>query len=365
MKTLVVIAILAAVAAFAGETVTVGDIEPPSPYNAKWNLFRSGEVRCDRAGLDCYGSNDNAFLIYQGSAINLAGYDGVEMYISYMQEAADDGDYCQLFLAGEDHNYTPFYTFENDADGGAVMLMLDKYYGARELGIEFVWVSDETGVAKGFRLYDLEIYGINWGQGEYENIFTWDATSDVTGHQHIGVDWMLIHPNMNCLSFEYGADPDTQGWWAVDNVDLTAGGVSVLPLQAGGYGVEDFESGGWHQYQIGGLPGEWEIDTDHATGDMFGANWQCDSAAHPGWGYKAETFSPWAVLENDQMIGVDFDTWFHPLGVGEYAKLGVYSSGSDERLMYLEMFHNLYDWYAGDYGYEVTETSWGAIKASF
>jgi|GEM_PF-1867988 len=366
MKTFLVIAILAATAAFAGETVTAGNIEPPSSYNAKWNLFRSGEVRCDRAGQDCYGSNDNASLTYIGSAINLAGYDGVQMYIGYMQEVADDGDYCQLFLAGEDHHYTLFHTFENsDFEGGAVRLMLDKYYGTRELCIKFIWVSNDTGVARGFRIYDLEISGINWGQGDYEKIFTWDATHDVTGHQSIGIDWMLLQPNMNCLAFEYGADADSQGWWTIDNVELVADGESVLPLQVGGYGVEDFSHGGWYQYQYGGLPGGWEIDTDHTTGDMFGENWQCDSAAHPGWGYYAETFSPWVAVFDAQMVSVDFDTWFHPAGTDEYASLSCYSSGSDERLMYLEMFHDLNDWLTSDHGSDVAETSWGAIKAGF
>jgi len=229
----------------------------------------------------------------------------------------------------------------------------------------FVWVSNETGVARGFRLYSIEIYAINCGEGDYTNIFTWDPTEDVTGHQAIGLADFLLWGTMNCLSFEYGTDLDTQGWWAVDNVELTVNGESILPLKVGGYGVEDFESGGWYQDQHGGLPGEWEVGTDHATGDMSGMNWQCDSAAHPDWGYKAETFSPWVMVQGVNTATVDFDTWFHPAGADDYASLGCYSSGSDMRLLYSELFHDLGDWYAYDGGHDVAETSWGAIKAGF
>jgi hypothetical protein len=362
MKTIVLLAVLAAAAAFAGETVSVVEIEPPTEYNAHWNLFREGELRCDRVGLDVYGSNDCASLFYMGPNINLCGYDGVRMSINYMQETADFGDYCTLYLSDEDYHYTLSHTFEDNDSPGYANLMLDDFYGVRDLHIYFVWVSNATGVARGFRLYSIEITGVNWGEGEYTNIFTWDATDDVTGHQTLDVSDM--GGNMNCLAFEYGTDSDTQGWWAVDNVEITADGESVLPRQAGGYGVEDFESGGWYQDQHG-LSGEWETDTDHATGDMSGANWQCDSAAHPGWRYEAETLSPWFQVHGLVNKVCEFDTWFHPVGTDEYASLGVYSSVHGERLMFLEQFHNLDDWYAGDDGHDVAETSWGAIKASF
>jgi hypothetical protein len=365
MKPIVLLVVLAAAATFAGEAVSVDTLEPPTEYNAHWNLFREHELRCDRVGLDVYGCNDCASLYYMGQPINLAGYDGVRMSINYMQEAADSGDYCVLYLGDEDHHYTLFHTFEGTDGPEYANFMLDDYYGVRDLHMYFVWVSDATGVDKGFRLYSIEITGINWGEGEYyENIFTWDSSSDVTGHQSIGVDWMLLHPNMNCLSFEYGADSDTQGWWAIDNVELLADGESVLPLQAGGYGVEDFESGGWYQDQHG-LAGEWETDTDRTTGDMSGANWQCDSAAHPGWLYEAETLSPWVDISDANMITVEFDTWFHPVGPGEYASLGIYSSGSDEHLMWLEQFEDLDDWLTDEDGSDIVETSWGEIKASF
>jgi hypothetical protein len=363
MKTLVFVCILAAAACLAANSVSIGP-EPSSEYNAQWNLFRSGEVRCDRAGQNCYGSNDDAEMFYKGDAINLAGYDGVRMDIVYMQAAADDGDYCQLWLAGEDHHYNNvFHTFENSEDVRHLYLMLDGYYGVRDLGIKFVWVSDESGVARGFRVYSIEITGIRWGEGEYTNIFTWDATSDVTGHQTFDVGEMR-YSNMACLSFEYATDLDTQGWWAIDNVDLKADGESVLPLQAGGYGVEDFGSGGWYQDRHG-LSGEWEIGTDHDTGDMSGSNWQCDSAARPGWWYEAETFTPWVAISGANEVDVDFDTWFHPVGAGESASLGLYGSGYDERNMFFEGFDDLRDWYTFDDGSNVTETSWGAIKAGF
>jgi hypothetical protein len=362
MKTLVLFAVLAVAAALAGEAVSVGEVEPPTEYNARWNLFRQNEVRCDRVGLDVYGCYDCASLYYMGQPINLAGYDGVKMSIDYMQEAADAGDYCVLYLGDEDHHYTLFHTFEDTEDPSGVNLMLDEYYGVRNLHIYFVWVSDGSGVARGFRLYEIGIEGINWGEGEYTNIFTWDD-DDVTGHQSVGVDWMLFSGNMNCLAFEYGTDSDAQGWWALDNVELLADGESVLPLQGGGYGVEDFESGGWYQDRHG-LSGEWEIDTDRTTGDMSGANWQCDSAAHPGSPYQAETLSPWLDIGSANMITLFFDTWFHPGGTGEYASLGCYSTRAGH-LMWLEQFEDLDDWHTDDDGSNLVETSWGAIKAGF
>ena len=363
MKILVLFTALAASAVMAGETVSVGPVEPPTEYNAKWNLFRGGEVRCDRVGFDVYGCNDDSYLKYSGTPINLAGYDGARMTIIYMQETADDGDYCMLYLDDGDQQYTLFHTFE-DTDGvGGVTLMLDDFYGTRNLGICFEWISDSTGVDKGFRLYNIEITGVNWGEGDYTNLFTWDSSDDVTGHQTVGIDWMLFGGNMNCLSFEYGTDSDAQGWWAMDNVELTANGESVLPRQAGGYGIEDFESGGWYQDRHG-LPGEWEIDTDHDTGDMSGANWQSDSAAHPGSPYQAETLSPWLDIGSANMITLLFDTWFHPGGTGEYASLGCYSIRAGH-LMWREYFPDLSNWDTHDYGDDVAETSWGAIKASF
>jgi hypothetical protein len=358
----VLLLVLAVSLALAGSVVSVGEVEPPTEYNAHWNLFRVNEVRCDRVGLNVYGSNDYATMYFVGQPINLRGYDGVVMHLAYMQEAADDGDYCELYLGGEDHHYTLFHTFE-DTDGPSyVNLMLDDYYGVRDLEMKFVWVSDATGVARGFRVYEIEIYGVNWGEGEYAEIFTWDSSDDVTGHQTIYVDWMLPGPHMDCLSFEYGTDSDAQGWWAIDNVELIADGESVLPLQAGGYGVEDFSAGGWHQDQHG-LSGRWEIGTDHATGDMSGDNWQCDSAARPGWRYQAETFTPWVAGGGDRTFTLEFDTWYHPVGTGEHASLGCYIA--DITLLYIENFHDLDDWHISDYGEELVETSWGAIKAGF
>ncbi|MCX7022510.1 MAG: hypothetical protein NTW26_09615 [bacterium] len=364
MKTIVVGVILAVSACLAGNAVSIGP-ETSSEYNAQWNLFRQGEVRCDRVGQNCYGCNDDTTLYYTGTAINLAGYDGVRMNIVYMQDAADDGDYCQLWLAGEDHYYYNLvHTFENSEDVCSLDLMLDGYYGVRDLGIKFEWVSDGSGVDRGFRVYSIAITGVSWGEGDYTTIFTWDASDDVTGHQSIGIDWMLFHANMNCLSYKYTADADSQGWWAIDNVQLMADGESVLPLQGGGYGIEEFENGGWYQDRHG-LPGGWETDSDHRTGDMYSLNWQCDSAAHSGWQYEAETITPWVALSGANEVGVDFDTWFHPVGAGESASLGLYGSGSYERTMYLEFFDDFKDWHTFDYGSNVTETSWGAIKAGF
>jgi hypothetical protein len=210
-------------------------------------------------------------------------------------------------------------------------------------------------------VYGIEIYACVWGEGTYTNIFTWGATNDVTSHQNIDVSDMR-DSIMSCLAFEYATDLDTQGWWAVDNVELVADGVSVLPRQAGGYGVEDFENGGWNQDQHG-LSGEWETGTDHATGDMSGANWQCDSAARPGWRYEAETFTPWVAGGGERTFTLDFDTWYHPVGTGESASLGWYEA--DVTPLFIDNFHDLDNWNIGDYGENVVDTSWGAIKAGF
>ncbi|HUT98596.1 MAG TPA: hypothetical protein VM054_05925 [bacterium] len=361
MKPLVVIAILAAAAAFAGETVSVGEIEPPTQYNAKWYLFRESEVRCDREGLNVYGSNDCASLWYMGQPINLSGYDGVLMSISYSQKTADAGDNCQLYLDYDDYHDILVHTFE-DTDGpyGSLDLMLDDYYGVRDLKIVFVWRSNLIGVDEGFHLHIIEIRGVNWGEGKYTNIFTWDSPDDVTGHQSIDMSGMV--GNMSCLAFEYGTKVDPQGWWAIDNVEVIAEGKSILPLQAGGYGVEDFSSGGWYQ-DLHGRPGEWEIDTDHVTGDMSGENWQCNSDAHPGSPYRAETLSPWFSVQGLANKGTVFDTWFSPMDTGDYASFGFYKAIGD--LIFLDDFKDLHDWYIGESGDDVAETSWGAIKAGF
>jgi hypothetical protein len=358
MKTLFFITVLAAAACLAGNAVSVGP-EPSSEYNAHWYLFRGGEVRCDREGLNVYGSNDYEYLGYIGQVINIHGYDGVVIRIDYMQETADEGDYCTFYAFDPDFERVLEYKFE-DGDG-TVQLMLDGLYGIRDLEFGFKWVSDETGVAKGFRVYGIEIYACVWGEGTYTNIFTWGATNDVTSHQNIDVSDMR-DSIMSCLAFEYATDLDTQGWWAVDNVELVADGVSVLPRQAGGYGVEDFENGGWNQDQHG-LSGEWETGTDHATGDMSGANWQCDSAARPGWRYEAETFTPWVAGGGERTFTLDFDTWYHPVGTGESASLGWYEA--DVTPLFIDNFHDLDNWNIGDYGENVVDTSWGAIKAGF
>jgi hypothetical protein len=193
------------------------------------------------------------------------------------------------------------------------------------------------------------------------NIFTWDADDDVTGHQTLEVEEMPSG-NFNCLAFEYGTDLDTQGWWAIDNVELIADGESILPLQGGGYGVEDFENGGWYQDQHG-LSGEWELGTDHATGDMSGENWQCDSAARPGWRYEAETLSPWIRFSHDSDVTIEFDTWWSPKGSDEYASLGYYTYRGHSVFNY--SFHDLDDWELDDDGSNLVETTWGAIKAGF
>jgi len=358
MKTLVILTVLFAVAAWAGNAVSV-EPTPPTEYNAHWQLIADGVVACVRDGLNVYGSNDSAGLVYMGSPINILGYDGVMVRIHYSQESADPGDYCTLYVSDSDYEYIIEHTFE-DNDGAYLDLMLDGLYGTRNLKIAFQWVSDATGVDKGFRLNSIEMYGCIWGEGDYTNIFTW-GTDEVTGHQTFDVTDMK-YGMMSCLAFEYGTDLDTQGWWALDNVDLTYDGESILPRQAGDYGVEDFESGGWYQDRHG-LSGEWETDTDHAAGDMSGANWQCDSAANPGSLYEAETFTPWVAGGGTGTFTLDFDTWFNPAGTGEYASLGYYTG--DVYDLYFEYFHDLSDWFAGDYGEDVVDTSWGAIKAGF
>ena len=361
MKTLGLIAVLAVSAVMAANAVSVDTIEPPTEHNAHWYLYADSHVRCDREGLNVYGSNDCASLRYIGQPINLCGYDGVLMRIDYFQVTADEGDYCELYLGDDDDHYTLVHTFE-DTDGHAyVSLMLDDYYGTRDLQIFFVWVSDLSGVDKGFRMFSIEICGVLWGEGEYTNVFTWGSPDDVTGHQTLDVSEM--GGTMVCLAFEYGTEVDQQRWWAIDNVEILADGKSVLPLQAGGYGVEDFSSGGWYQDRHG-LPGEWEIDTDHATGDMSGENWQCDSDAHPGSPYQAETLSPWFRVHGEKTVICEFDTWFSPMDAGDYASFGFYDSSAGD-LMFFEQFHDLDDWYAHDSGSNVVLTSWGAIKANF
>ncbi|MCX7022914.1 MAG: hypothetical protein NTW26_11720 [bacterium] len=360
MKALALFVILVAAACLAGNALSVGSVEPPTEYNAHWQLIHDGVVGCVRDGLDAYGSNDSAGLVYMGPSINIHGYDGVLLRIQYSQVSADPGDYCTLYVYDSDYEHYLTHIFE-DEDSGYVDLMLDGLYGTRDLSIAFDWVSDETGVDEGFRLNSIEMYGSIWGEGEYTPIATLGATNDVTDHQTFDVTEMK-YSMMSCLSFEYATDLDTQGWWAVDNVDLKEDGESILPRQAGGYGVEDFENGGWYQDQHG-LSGEWEIGTDHATGDMSGANWQCDSAANPGSSYQAETFTPWVAGGGTGTFTLDFDTWYHPMGTGEYASLGYY--GANVYDVYFEYFHNLDDWDTLDYGEDVVDTSWGAIKASF
>ncbi|MCX7022650.1 MAG: hypothetical protein NTW26_10345 [bacterium] len=363
MKTLVFFTVLAAAVCLAGNAVSVSP-EPPSEYNAHWRLISDGLVGCVRDGTNVYGSNDNAYLSFSGftdNPISIYGYDGVLMRINYSQESADDGDYCTVYVYDSDFECCLAHEFEDTDGTRTAQLMLDGLYGTRDLRIDFKWVSDSTGVDEGFRMHDIEISGCVWGEGEYTNIFTWGESNDVTDHQNLDVTDMR-YGNMSCLAFEYSTDLDTQGWWAVDNVDLTADGESILPLQAGGYGVEDFENGGWHQDQHG-LSGEWETDTDHAAGDMSGANWQCDSAANPGSLYEAETFTPWVAGGGTGTFTLDFDTWFHPLGTGESASLGFYEADVDT--VYHEVFHDLDDWITDDYGSNVVDTSWGAIKASF
>ncbi|MCX7021055.1 MAG: hypothetical protein NTW26_02050 [bacterium] len=360
MRTLVFLTVLAVVSCLAGDAVSVGPA-PPSEYNAHWRIVPGAGVGCVRDDLFVYGSNDAAGMMYVGQNINLCGYDGVSISIQYSLETADEGDYAEVALQ-DGIQYYQLCTFEGNTGGvTAFTTALDDYYGCKDLGISIGWTSNETGVAKGIRIYTIRIDGVNWGDGDYTNIFTWDATEDVTGHQTF-IASVLPEDTMNCLSFEYGTNLDAQGWWAVDNMELVADGVSVLPRQAGGYGIEDFESGGWYQDQHG-LSGEWETDTDHATGDMSGTNWQCDSAAHPGSPYQAETFSPWFWVRNANAVTVNFDTWFHPVGADDYASLGCYSGG--DSAFFEETFNDLYDWLLIDYGDEVTETSWGAIKASF
>ncbi|OGD75431.1 MAG: hypothetical protein A2Y64_07405 [Candidatus Coatesbacteria bacterium RBG_13_66_14] len=357
MKTLVLLTCLVVSIASAGETVSVGGIEPPSEYNAHWQIIPGGGVGCVRDGMSVYGSNDRASLVYRhiSHPINLCGYDGVYLNVQHSMTTADDGDRCELYLNG-----ILFHTFE-DTDGSTTWTaMLDEYYGETDLQIGFRWVSDETGVDEGFRMTQFTICGADWGEGTYTNIFTW-GSSEVTGHQTCDASAMS-EPWMACMSFEYGTDLDTQGWWALDNVELLADGVSVLPLQGGGYGVEDFSSGGWYQDRHG-LSGEWEIGTDHATGDMSGANWQCDSAARPGWRYEAETFTPWVAVYHKETVALEFDTWWSPVGTGESASLGCYTTGG--HIIYMTTFGDLDDWRTSDHGSDVAETSWGAIKAGF
>jgi len=360
MKTLFFIAALAAAVCLAGNAVSV-EPAPPSEYNAHWQLIQGGVVGCVRDGTNVYGSNDYAYLGYFGQVINIHGYDGVVMRINYSQVTTDEGDYCTFYAYDQDFERVLEHKFEDTDGTQSIDIMLDGLYGIRDLEFGFKWVSDSTGVDKGFRLYDIEMYGCVWGEGTYTNIFTWGATNDVTDHQTFDVSDMR-YSIMSCLAFEYGTDLDTQGWWALDNVDLLADGESVLPLPGGGYGVEDFENGGWYQDRHG-LSGEWETGTDHATGDMSGANWQCDSAAHSGWRYEAETFTPWVAGGGSRTFTLDFDTWYHPVGTGEYASLSYYIS--DDTLLYIEQFENLDDWHETDYGEDVVDTSWGAIKASF
>jgi hypothetical protein len=357
MKILGLIAVLAAAVVMAGEVLSVDTIEPPTEHNAHWQITGHHTVSCVRDGMQVYGCNDDAGMYYTGQPINIAGYDGVYIGIGYSSITADGGDYCELYIENE-----LFHTFrEAGVVDGYFKAGLDDYYGVTDLDIKFRWVSDETGVNSGFRIRSIQIYGFNWGEGTPTLVLCW-GSQDVTGHQSVDVYGMYMS-NMACLTFGYSTEGTSQGWWAVDNVEVTADGESVLPLQSGGYGVEDFSSGGWHQDQHG-TDGVWEIDIDHNTGDMSGENWQCDSDAHPGWQYSAETFSPWVAIDDDtETVTCEFDTWWNWLEVGDYASFGYYTDCGHP--IFDPTFDDLDDWSTYDHGSDVVETTWGQIKADF
>jgi hypothetical protein len=361
MKTLVFFAVLAASTVLAANAVSV-EPEPPSEYNAHWRIIPGAGVGCVRDDLFIYGCNDSAGMIYAGETINLAGYDGVTIRICYSLETADEGDYAEFYLKDGPDDYSLLCRLEGRTDGTTCYVTtINDYYGCSNLGMRIDWTSNQIGVARGIRIYYIMLEGVNWGEGEYHNIFTWNATDMVTGRQSL--DAPMSPGFFHCLAFEYGTDVGSQGWWAIDSVDLTADGESILPRQGGGLGVEDFSSGGWYQDRHG-QSGGWEIDTDHAMGDISGANWQCDSAANPGSLYEAETLSPWIQFPHaGTEVGVEFNTWWNPVGADEYASLGFYTANGVP--LFEDVFNDLRDWEIVDYGDEVTETSWGAIKASF
>jgi len=360
MKTLVILTVLFTVAAWAGNAVSV-DPSPPSEDNAHWRLIPGAGVGCVRDDLYIYSTNDAASMIYAGQTINLAGYDGVSISILYSLETADEGDYAEFYLK-DGPDYFPLCRLEGNTDGvTGYTTTLDDYYGCSNLGMRIDWTSNQIGTASGIRIYMIRIECVNWGEGEYHNIFTWDATGMVTGHQSL--DLWMSPGYFHCLAFEYGTEEEAQGWWVIDSVDLTADGESILPRQGGGFGVEDFDSGGWYQDRHG-LPGGWETDTDHAMGDISGANWQCDSAANPGSLYEAETLSPWIQFSHlGTEVGLEFNTWWNPVGADEYASFGYYTAYGVT--LFDEAFGDLRDWQIEDYGEDVTETSWGEVKAGF
>jgi hypothetical protein len=340
MKKLILLMLVPVGCLLAATAVNAGAL-PGTEHNAHWQIVGS-DIGCVRDGLTEYGSNDDAAMTLD-SPIDLSGYQGAYVFISYSQNAADSGDYTELYV-----NDNLVHTFADSASSTSVIVNLVEYAGG-DVTPKLRWVSDASGVDEGFRFNQFEVYASAYGSGTFHEVFNWNSDSGVTYEVHdiSGAN----EGKLACLSYLY----DTNGYsylyyWVIDNVEVEVDGKVFLD--------SDFEGGETWLVNQWGQPGTWEADTDHGFGS--GTNWQCDSDAHPSWTFYAETLSPWFPTDATS-ITVSFDNYYNNYAGYDNAVFGYYTNPGT--LIYDDPI-DLAGWTITDDGTDVERTTWGRIKAN-
>jgi len=354
MKKLVLMLMLLVAVAFAANFSSLSNatslsngVTPPSEYNAHWQLDGSGAVECVRDGETVYGSNDNADLTWDGTTIDLTGFDGAAIYVNYTQVAADANDYCTMELnAGVGD-----VQFADAASATVITKLIPT--SISNLTVNFNWVSDATGFAAGFKMSVFQVYGVNNGDGTFTEIFNWNSDMGLTAESH-DVTGMASN-GLACLSYTYNTNGNTWLWgWAIDDVVLDADGTDVIS--------EDFASAGWAQDQHG-EDGLWVLGTTMFGGyDQPGSGqfFMCDSDANSSWTYNAETFSPWVSIYQATAVTAEFSSQYQNYAGYDNAIFGYYVTIGTE--IVTDGFTDLNDWTTSDSGTNIEETTWGQIK---
>jgi len=354
MKKLTLMLVLLVAVSFAADFNSLSnsaslsnDFAPLTTENAHWQLG-TGLVECVRDGETVYGSNDDADLTWDGTTIDLTGFDGAAIYVNYTQVAADANDYCTMEL----NSGVGDVQFANAASATVITKLIPTTVS--NLTVNFNWVSDATGFDTGFKMTAFQVYGVNNGDGTYTNVFDWNSDMGLTAESH-DVTGMASN-GLACLAFQY----TDNGWdwgWAIDNVVLDADGTDVID--------EDFEAAGWDQDQ-NGEDGLWMLDTANpcfgayvapGSGQYFVAN----SDAHGSWNFNCETFSPWVSIYRATAVTAEFDSQFQDVSTRDHGLFGYYVTIGTR--VAEDFFANLDDWTTSDSGTNVEESTWGFIKS--
>jgi hypothetical protein len=375
---LILISVFIALLVFSNDLATInvnldlfqneGGIETPNENNAYWQLKndpdRASKVaRCRKDTENTYSDNDNATLS-NSNPIDLSAYNQATLYLYTKLEAADSGDYGEIYVNGD-----LIDTIDTNHEWTQNSYNLDSYCGT-QITIEFVWKSDSSGVDKGWRLDDIQIIASGAGSPDWQQVLFWDEDHSPYSGEHVELnisDW-ASGVNPSSVNFHYNDDSEWAWFVEIDNVYIYDNTRSNL------LATEEFEGSfppsGWTVTENGDTDGIWRSNSYWERTNWTGGDGHCADADSDGYGGSSllmdtELITPDINCSSSSTVTLEFDVAYNDIGSGDYFEILVWSSYYVDEVFF-EEFDNLNNWDTEENGNSsIVQTSLGSIKTLF